>query len=82
MDDIQAVSKDVVGDAIKNNKPGAFDWLTGRMVEYRDKMLKPAERERGASRSDYIGNLLEDISKDMAKKKEQDAKAKRDALLG
>ena len=30
MDDIQAVSKDVVGDAIKNNKPGAFDWLTGR----------------------------------------------------
>ena len=76
MDDVEASSTDVVGDAIKNNKPGPFDWLTGSMTEYRDKLLKPQERERGAAKSDYIGALLEDISKERAKKKEL---AKKDA---
>ena len=81
IDEIEASSTDVVGDAIKNNKPGSLDWLTGRMTEYRDKLLKP-QRERGAARSEYIGKLLEDVTKERQKKKELEAKAKRDAAYG
>ena len=67
---------DTIDEVSKKNKPGLMNWLTQGMVDYRDQLLKPQERERGAEKSEYMGKLLEDIKKDQAKKK---AAAKKEA---
>ena len=45
-------------------KPGFLDWFTGKTPEYKNKLLKPKERERGATKSDFIANLITDIEKE------------------
>ena len=66
---------DTIDEVSKKNKPGLMNWLTQGMVDYRDQLLKPQERERGAEKSEYMGKLLDDIKKDQAKKKAAAKKA-------
>ncbi len=65
---------DTIEEVQKTNKPGIMNWLSQGMADYREQLLKPAERQRGAEKSEYMGKLLEDIKKDQAKKKASTSK--------
>jgi hypothetical protein len=71
-EDIEGATVDSVGEVLEKNKPGMFDWLTGSVVEYREKILKPTERERGSSKSEYMEGLLNNIEVEAKKKKEKE----------
>ena len=65
---------DVVGEVEKEIKPGMFDWLTGKTPEYKKKLLKPKERERGNEKSEYMASLIINIEKEAKIAKEEQRK--------
>ena len=73
---------DAIEEVLKENKPSTFDWLMGRSVDYREKILKPKERERGAAKSEFMDKLLGDITKEAERKKTEEKAAKKVAKYG
>ena len=71
-----------IEEVLKENKPSTFDWLMGRSVDYREKILKPKERERGAAKSEFMDKLLGDITKEAERKKTEEKAAKKVAKYG
>jgi len=62
-DHARAAQVDVVAEVQQANKPGPMAWLLGDKTDYKNMLLNPNPRQRGAQRSDFLKTLIDDGDK-------------------
>jgi hypothetical protein len=64
-----AAQKNVIAEVQKANKPGPMAWLLGDKTDYKNMLLNPNPRARGAQRSEFMKKLIDEGDAIAGKKK-------------